>query len=139
MKEIILEIKNIKESPSDLRKFGLTIGIVLLLIALLLFILNKAFVVWTIIGLFFIITALTFPGLLKFFNKIWMSLAILLGWIMTRVILSILFYFAFTAIKFIALAFNKKFLDFKIDPSAKTYWEKKEKKESDTSTYERQF
>ncbi len=139
MKEILLEIKNIKESPSDLRKFGITIGSVLLLIAAILFILNKAAIFWGIIGILFIIISLIFPRILKPLNKIWMSLAILLGWVMTRVILSILFYLAFTLIRFIALAFNKKFLDFKIDPSAKTYWEKREKKKIDPTDYERQF
>lgn len=140
MKEILSEIKNIKETPSDLRKFGLTIGVVLLLIAALLLWMNKSsYPVWGIIGLLFILTSLSFPAVLKPLNKVWMSLAILLGWVMTRVILSILFYIALTPLRFIALAFNKKFLDFKIDPEAKSYWEKREKRKLDPSTYERQF
>ena len=36
MKEIFSEIKNIKESPADLKKFGFTIGIVLLIIAVII-------------------------------------------------------------------------------------------------------
>jgi hypothetical protein len=68
-----------------------------------------------------------------------MSFAIILGWIMTRVILSILFYFALTSLRFIAMIFNKRFLNLKIDHSAHTYWEKREKKPFDPSTYERQF
>ncbi|HSD64618.1 MAG TPA: SxtJ family membrane protein [Ignavibacteriaceae bacterium] len=139
MKDILLEIKNIKESPADLKKFGLTIGVVLLLIALILFLLNKEAIIWGIIGTVFILSALSFPLLLKPLNKIWMTLAIILGWIMTRVILSILFFLVLTPLRFIALAFNKKFLDFKIDPSAKTYWEKREKNGYDPKNYERQF
>ena len=139
MKEILSEINNVKETPSDLRKFGLTIGGVLIIISVILFLLNKSAVVWLIIGLLLILMALLFPLALKPLNKIWMSLAILLGWIMTRVILSLLFYLALTPLRFIALAFNKKFLDFKIDPSAKTYWEKREKIKFDPSRYERQF
>ncbi len=140
MNEILSEIKSIKETPAALKKFGLTIGVALLIITALLFWLNKSsYTVWGIIGLLFILTAMFFPVVLKPLNKIWMSLAILLGWIMTRVILSVLFYLAITPLRFIALAFNKKFLDLKIDPSAKTYWEKREKKKIDPSTYERQF
>jgi hypothetical protein len=139
MKEILIEIRSIKDTPAALRKFGLTIGVVLLLISVVLFWLNKPPYVWGIIGLLFVLSALSFPVALKPLNKIWMSLAILLGWIMTRIILSILYYLALTPIRFIALAFNKKFLDFKIDASAKTYWEKIEKKKFDPSTYERQF
>jgi hypothetical protein len=140
MKEIFAEIKRIKESPADLKKFGLTIGIVILLIAALLFWLGKSvYPFWGIIGLILILASLLFPGILKPFNKIWMSLAIILGWIMTRVILSVLFYFALTSLRFIAMIFNKRFLNLKIDHSADTYWEKREKKPFDPSTYERQF
>ncbi len=140
MKEIFTEIKSIKESPADLKKFGLTIGVVVLLIAALLFWLGKpSYQVWGIIGLLFILSSLLFPAILRPFNKIWMSLAIILGWIMTRVILSVLFYFAMTTLRFIAMIFNKRFLNLKIDHSSDTYWEKREKKPFDPSTYERQF
>src|SRR5512147_3051145 len=129
MREIFAEIKRIKESPADLKKFGFTIGIVLLLLAALLVWLGKSsYPVWGIIGLLFILPSLLFPVILRPFNKIWMSLAIILGWIMTRIILSILFYFALTSLRFIAMIFNKRFLNLKIDPSADTYWEKREKK-----------
>jgi hypothetical protein len=140
MKEILTEIKSIKESQADLKKFGLTIGIVLMLLTALLFWLGKSsYPFWGIIGLIFILSAFLFPLILRPFNKIWMSLAIILGWIMTRVILSILFYFALTSLRFIALIFNKRFLNLKIDHSADTYWEKREKKPFDPLTYERQF
>lgn len=140
MKEILSEIKYIKESPSDLRKFGLTIGIVLLLLSLLLLLLGKSsYPVWAVIAIIFILSALIFPGFLKPFNKVWMSLAIILGWVMTRVILSLLFYLALTPLRFIAMIFNKRFLNLNIDKSADTYWEKRERKKFDPSTYERQF
>ncbi len=140
MKEIITEIKSIKESPSDLRKFGMTIGIVLIIIAAILLWAGKTtYPIWGIIGIVFILAGLLFPVVLKPLNKIWMSLAIVLGWIMTRVILSILFYIGLTGVKLIAMIFNKRFLNLRIDPSADTYWEKREKKPFDPATYERQF
>ncbi len=140
MKEIFSEIKNIKESRKELKKFGLTIGIVLLILAAFLFWNGKSsYPVWGIIGLVLILTALTFPVILKPLNKIWMSLAIVLGWVMTRVILSILFYLALFPLRFIALIFRKRFLDVKADPAAETYWQKREKNNFDPSTYERQF
>jgi len=139
MNEILFEIKNIKNSQSELRKFGLTIGIVFILIALILLWMSKSPLIWGVIGIVIILAAFLYPSILKPLNKIWMIFAILLGWVMTRVILSILFYFAITLIRFLALAFNKKFLDFKMNPSAKSYWEKREKKKFDPSTYERQF
>ena len=140
MKEIFSEIKNIKESPADLRKFGLTIGIVLLVVAAILLLTGKAsYPIWGIISAAFILSGLLFPIILKPLNKVWMSLAIVLGWIMTRVILAILFYIGLTSVRFIAMIFNKRFLNTKIDTSADTYWEKREKKPFDPTTYERQF
>lgn len=140
MNEILAEIKSIKESRSDLKKFGLTLGIFLLLIAaVLLWIGKSSYPVWGITGLIFILSSLLFPGVLRPFNKIWMSLAVILGWIMTRVILSVLFYAALTSLRFIAMVFNKRFLNLKIDKSADTYWEKRENQQFDPSKYERQF
>jgi hypothetical protein len=140
MKEILSEIRNIKESPEDLRKFGLTVGLVLILLAVLLFLLGKSsYPYWGGIGILFLITGWLFPVILKPLNWIWMSLAVILGWIMTRVILLILFYFALTTLRFVAMIFNKRFLNLRIDPSADTYWEKRDKKPFDPSTYERQF
>jgi hypothetical protein len=68
-----------------------------------------------------------------------MSLAIVLGFIMSRVILTVLFYLVLTPISFLAKLVGKKFMVLKYDKSAKTYWEKRtiiQKKQID---YERQF
>ncbi len=137
---ILDEIKEIKESKKDLRKFGLTIGIAFLLLAVLLFITKKnSFPYFGTIGVLLIIIGLAVPGILKPFNKIWMSLSIILGWIMTRVILTILFYFAITPIGLLVKLIRKDFLDLKIDKSKNSYWQKREKKKFDPVDYERQF
>ena len=137
---IIDEIKNIKETKKDLRKFGLTVGIVLLVIAGILFYKQKdSYFYFGIIGLLLIITGLISPVILKPLNKIWMTLAILMGWVMTRVILILLFFLALTPIAIIARIFRKKFLDLKIDKLKVSYWDIREKKEIKPMDYERQF
>lgn len=137
---ILDEIRDIKESKKDLRKFGLTIGIAFLLLAVLLFVTKKnSFPYFGTLGIILIIIGLAVPGILKPFNKIWMSLSIILGWIMTRVILTILFYFAITPIGLLVKLFRKDFLDLKIDKSKNSYWQKREKKKFDPLDYERQF
>jgi len=134
------EIKNIKESKKDLRKFGLTVGGVLLLIAAFLFYFEKPSAIYfTIIGGFLFISGLVIPQILKPFNKIWMGLAIILGFFMSRIIITVLFYIVITPISIIARLVSKKFIILKYDKSAKTYWEKRtiiQKKQID---YERQF
>ncbi|MCL5268739.1 MAG: SxtJ family membrane protein [Bacteroidetes bacterium] len=137
---LIEEIRQIKESKKDLKKFGLTIGVVLLAIAVFLLIKGSGSAIfWGAAGLLLVVLSFAMPGVLKPLNKIWMTLAIVLGWVMTRVILVILFYVALTPTALVARLFNKDFLNRKIDKSAKSYWQKREKKEFDAQSYERQF
>jgi hypothetical protein len=134
------EIRNIKQSPRDLRKFGITIGTFLILIACFLIWKYKYFgYYFLLIGDIFVFLGIFFPTILRPLNKAWMTLAILLGWVMTRVILSVLFYIVITPISFIARLSGKKFLDLKIDKSRASYWENRKKVPITPSDYERQF
>ncbi|MBK9098597.1 MAG: hypothetical protein IPM14_10890 [bacterium] len=134
------EFKHIKETKSDLRKFGLTVGIVLVAIGALIFYFEKpSEIYFTVIGGLLILLGILFPQLLKPLNKLWMGLAIILGYIMTRVILTTLFYLVITPIGFLAKIFGKKFMDLKYDRSAKTYWEKRSIIQKKQIDYERQF
>jgi len=134
------EFKQIKDSKKDLRKFGLTVGGVLLLIAALLFYFEKPSAIYfAVIGGLLFLTGLIIPQILKPINKIWMGLAIVLSYFMSRLILTILFYIVLTPVSIIAKLTGKKFIALKYDKSAKTYWEKRtiiKKKQLD---YERQF
>ena len=51
-----------------------------------------------------------------------MIFSIILGWFMTRLILSFLFYIIFTAIGLISRVFRKKFLELSWDKSKNSYW-----------------
>lgn len=137
---LIEEFRNIKETKKDLRKFGITVGIVLAAIGILLFYFEKSSAVYfTVIGGLLILLGAVLPQLLKPLNKLWMALAIILGFIMTRLILSIVFYFIITPIRLFARIFRKKFLDLKYDKSEKTYWEKRINIHKKQIDYERQF
>ena len=134
------EIKNIKETKKDLKKFGLSVGIVLFLISVLLYWFEQSsYLIFGIIGLSLIILALVFPKILKPLNKIWMSIAVILGWFMSRVILIILFYIILTPIGIILKIFRKKFLNLKIDKSTDTYWEYRKNEKISKSNLENQF
>ena len=87
------EIKNIKTSNKDIRSFGITIGIILFIISVTLFYYDKSsYQIIAYIGGGFIALGTIIPILLKPVYILWMTFAILLGWVMTRVILSIIFY-----------------------------------------------
>ncbi|HEY6437405.1 MAG TPA: SxtJ family membrane protein [Ignavibacteriaceae bacterium] len=134
------EFKHIKETKKDLRKFGLTVGSVLLIIAALLFYFEKSSSIYfAAIGGLLFISGLFIPQILKPLNKIWMGLAIVLGFFMSRLILTVLFYFVLTPISFIARLVGKKFMILKFDKPAKTYWEKRTNIQKKQIDYERQF
>jgi multisubunit Na+/H+ antiporter MnhG subunit len=134
------ELKHIKESKKDLRKFGLTVGLVLVIIAALLFYFEKSSAVYfALIGAILILTSFIYPRILKPLNKVWMGLAIVLGFIMSRIILTILFYLVLTPIALLAKLLGKKFMELKYDKTSETYWEKRKIKEKNKLDYERQF
>ena len=86
------EIKNIKSEKSDLRNFGIIVGIILLIISGFLFWKEKeSFQIFLAIGITLFFTAIAIPVVLKPVYWIWMIFTIILGWFMTRLILSLFF------------------------------------------------
>ena len=137
---LLEEIKSIKSDKRDLRNFGLTIGIALGLLSALLWWKGKgSYEIFIYISLAFIILGLVLPRILKPLQIAWMTFAVILGWFMTRLILSVLFYIVFTGISLLAKLFGKKFLDLKIDKSKTSYWSYRESKPFNKNDYERQF
>ena len=137
---LLEEIKNIKSGKKELREFGITIGIVLGLFGGLFLWREKSFYYYFFIGsAVFLVFGLLAPAVLKPIQKIWMAIALVIGFFMTRVILSILFYLVVTPISFLTKFLGKDILDIKIDRKAASYWQLREKKPFDKLDYERQF
>jgi hypothetical protein len=134
------ELKNIKSEKSDLRKFGLTVGIVLMIIAGLLFWKTKeSSQIFFGVGAIILLTTITIPVILKPVYSIWMVLGIIIGWIMTRLILSLLFYIIFTSIGLTSRLFGKQFLELRWDKSKESYWNFRTNEHQKKENYENQF
>ena len=137
---MIEEIRNIKSSKKELRNFGFTIGIVLLLIAGVLFYKNNnLFISFAYIAVVFIVLGFLIPQLLKPIYFIWMIFAVVIGWIMTRLILSILFFVIISIIRLIAGIFGKSFLELNISKDSKSYWNHRFSDIEMSQDYEKQF
>jgi hypothetical protein len=137
---IIEEIKKIKGNKSDWKKFGITMGIILSIIGFfLLWKKNNNYNYILFLAAAFFITGLILPSILSPIYKAWMALAVVMNFIMTRVIMAVIFYLVVTPIGLIACLTGKEFLDMKIDKSAKSYWILREKTKKLKSDYERQF
>lgn len=100
---------NSELNQSELRKFGfVTAGMVLLFfIVLIPYVWNLGMPIWPwIIAGLLSFFALVAPALLRPIYKVWMKFAEILGWINTRLILSIVFYFLIVPVGIIARIFN---------------------------------
>ena len=136
---MIEEIKNIPNSNKDIRSFGITIGIILFIISGLLMYYNKesyqiiGIIASTFIGLGFIT-----PIILKPIYFAWMVFAAILGWVMTRVILSLVFYLIITPISLITRLIGEDFLSLK-NIESDSYWNYRDHSKELNQDYEKQF
>ena len=120
------EIKNIKTTKKDLKSFGIIFGIIFFIIAAYLFSKNNEIYTISIYsGLFFAIIALIIPSFLKPIYIVWMVFGLLLGWLMTRIILGLLFYIIITPIAILVKILGKDFLDLK-NVNKNSYWNKRD-------------
>ena len=139
-KMLLDEIKTIKSSKKDLRSFAVTLGVFFGLAGAFLFWRGKAH---SFIGLsvssFFLAFGFLAPQFLKPIQKIWMTLALLMGWVMTRIILTVLFYGLITPIAQLARLSGKKFLNTAFREDVNSYWMIRKQKEAPKENYEKQF
>ena len=74
------------------------------------------------IGLGLVIIGIVIPIILKPIYLAWMTFAVVVGWIMTRVILIVIFYLILTPIGLIGKIFRKNFLDLSFRNDSDTHW-----------------
>ena len=98
----------------------------------------KTFQIFLTVGVVLFFLGVALPVILKPIFWIWMIFATILGWIMTRVILSIMFYVIFTPIGLILRLFGKQFIELKWDKSKDSYLNYRLSK-PELGSYEKQF
>ncbi len=134
------EIKNISSTKKDLRNFSLVIGGVLVVLSLWWLTHQRSSWLWpALLGLLIIAAGFIVPSLLKPLQKTWMILAVLMGWIMTKVILFIAFFMIFMPINLILKILKKKIFDFGIKSDQKSYWIPRDQPEFSKASLEKQF
>ena len=82
---------------------------------------------------------LAVPLALRPLYKVWMKFAEALGWLKTRIILSIIFYLIFTPYGIMARLFGKDLLDTNWKRRAGTYWLPVKERVEDKKRYERMY
>ncbi len=134
------EIKDIKSTKKELREFGLTIGIILVILGGVSLWRGKGFYPYFLgIGGLFIISGLTLFHILKPLQKVWMSFSIIIGFFVSRFILLILFYAVLTPMGLLTRLLGKDILDQRIDKTRRSYWHEREGGIKNKESYEKQY
>ena len=119
-----------REGPLDtssgkLRSFGLLVGLVVALIGGWMLWKGHGFILLCA-GPILMFLGLVVPRWLKWLYVPWMTLAFALGFVMTRVLLTILFFVVITPVGLIMRMTGRDPLNQKFDRDAKSYWIPKE-------------
>lgn len=144
MRALWEEIKAVDTSKKALRSFGWVVGLVLIGIA--------AFIWWRKgwvatgavqwlggIGGVLTVLGLTVPTILLPVYRVWMALAVVLGFVMTRVILSVVFYLIMTPIGLIMRLLGKDPMERTLKPEDSSYWIKKEYRDDSGARMEKYY
>ena len=107
LEEIRFEIQKLQTDEKALTKFGKTMAVVLGILTLIAgYRESGAFAYTFLLALIFLFLGILWPMSLKRFYTVWMTIALMMGFVMTKVILSLMFYTAFTIIGLIAKLFT---------------------------------
>jgi hypothetical protein len=115
---------NTAPNKDDLRKFGLvTGGMVMALFGVIFpFFSSRPYTLWPwVVGGILLAWALILPASLAPVHKYWMRLSLVLGWINTRIILTIIFYILITPVGFLLRLSSRDPMARKFDEDATSY------------------
>lgn len=129
-------------SKSEWRKFGIILGIILAIVATILLIKARGVYIYFYgAGFLSILAGLVVPIVVKPVFILFMYISHVMGWLMTRLILGILFYLVITPMGWLGKLFGQRFLDLKFPAKQESYWLETDKlidREGENS-YENQF
>lgn len=119
-----INVTNIQNN--ELRKFGITVAGIFLLIGLYQSYMINSSAIWPwICCATILLPSMIYPGSLKLFYKFWTILGFALGWVNSKIILGIIFIFLLTPISLIMKLIGKDTLKLKINKNINTYREEK--------------
>ncbi|MDP9003178.1 MAG: SxtJ family membrane protein [Verrucomicrobiota bacterium] len=95
---------------------------------------------WTLtsLGSLLLLLAGSLPTALKFFHGSWMILSLVLGWVMSRLLLTIVFFLVTTPVGLLQRLFGKRSIEITLEPGAVSYWQSRSGSCA-PSEYEKQF
>ena len=137
---IVQEFKALETGTKQLREFGWVVGGIFLLIAAVAWYFDRSWFdipMW--IGAPLVVLGTILPLVLKPFYLLWMGFAVVMGFVMTRVILTIFFVLVISPVGFFFKIIGRDILNRKLDREAATYWIPKEYAIDDRTRLEKFF
>ncbi len=125
IKDIRDDLKSLDLTARNLRKFGIVVGSVFLLLSIFFYYKTELLyilIVFFIFGGFLVICGFLSPLFLNKIYKIWMLFAFVIGWFVSRVILTVLYFGVVTPLSVAAKIAGKQFLDIKFKDGKNSYW-----------------
>jgi hypothetical protein len=118
------EYQKLDRSPRALRRFGFTVGFVMLFLGCVLLWRHRGagwplISIGTVLGL----AAASTPSGLKWIYAPWMIVSLALGWIVTRILLTLVFFFVVTPIGLLQRLFGKRAIEVAFKADAASYWQ----------------
>jgi hypothetical protein len=137
---MLSDLKNIKSGKAELREFGVTMAAILVVIGDIALWRQRPSALYLIgSGIALGALGLLKPGILKPLQKAWMGLGLVLGFFVSRVVMSVLFYLIMTPIGVIMRLSGKDILDEKIDRNRPSYWHELPTAPKPKASYENQY
>lgn len=126
---LVLDVKHevalLDVSAKSLRKFGLMVGGAFLLLATIA--LRKKWdpsllLTFLTAGSVLALLGASLPTMLRTLYRVWMTLSLCIGWCMSRVVLTLLFYLAIVPVAMLGRVFNLPFAKIRRPPKQDSYW-----------------
>jgi hypothetical protein len=132
------EFLRIDRSAKALARFGFILGGMSILLGLLLLVRHRTGLPLLVLGALLVIVGLFAPNALKYLHAVWIGLSLLIGWVVTRLILTIVFFLVVTPIGLLQRLAGGSPLALGFRSGATSYWRSR-KKHFDAADYRNQF
>jgi hypothetical protein len=138
--DVRASLARLDTSPRALRKAAIGVGGVLLALAVWLAFRQRAPGVRLglgVAGALLVLAGALIPARLRAAYLGWMTVALAIGWVMSRVVLTVVFALVLTPLGLLARLTGKRFLALAPDPRAQSYWVRR--KPGSGGRYERMY
>jgi hypothetical protein len=134
---------NLQRERARLRRFGVTIGLAFWVLGALVLWRHRAWLpipaLFGALGAALLLLAGLAPVWLRPIEWAWMKLANALGWVMTRVVLGVIFLLVFTPAGLIRRLLGKDPLELRFDHRAASYWHARTEADPSPERMEKMF